>query len=384
MVPTSFALTVLAIAATSAAAENSDGELLVYFGTYTRGNSGSEGIYLSRLNLETGELSKPELAAKLPNPSFLEFHPNKRFVYAVSEMSDFEGKKTGAVTALSIDPKSGKLTELNRKPSGGVGPCHVSVDAKGTTVFVANYGAGSCASLPIQTDGSLKDPATVMQHEGSSVNPRRQEGPHAHSINLDPAQKHAYVCDLGLDKVLIYEFDPQTSQLKQNDPAFAKIEPGSGPRHFAFHPNGKTAYVNGEMSMTVVALEYDEDTGGMTPIQTLSTMPKEHNGTNLSTAETRVHPSGKFVYVSNRGHHTIAIFQVDPDTGKLTAIGHESTRGKTPRNFNITPDGQFLLAANQDTNDVAVFRINQESGELDPIGEPVAVPKAVCIRFLQP
>ncbi|WP_206028518.1 lactonase family protein [Thalassoroseus pseudoceratinae] len=384
MVPMSFALAVLTIAAGSATAKEPKNELLVYFGTYTRGDSASEGIYLSRLDLTTGELSKPELAAKLPNPSFLEFHPNKKFAYAVSEMANFEGKKTGAVTALAIDSQTGKLTELNRKPSGGVGPCHVSVDAKGTTVFVANYGAGSCASLPIEDDGSLQDPATVMQHEGSSVNPRRQKGPHAHSINLDPANKHAYVCDLGLDQVLIYGFDPNTSELTKNDPPFAKIEPGSGPRHFAFHPNGKTAYINGEMTMTVVTLEYDADTGGMTPVQTLSTMPEKHNGTNLSTAEVRVHPSGKFVYVSNRGHHTIAIFRVNPDTGKLSAVGHASTRGETPRNFNITPDGKFLLAANQDSDDVAVFTIDQETGKLDPVGEPVSVPMPVCVRFLQP
>ncbi|CAA9403060.1 MAG: 6-phosphogluconolactonase [uncultured Phycisphaerae bacterium] len=356
------------------------GEVRVYFGTYT-GKSGSKGIYVSTLDLATGKLSPPELAGETTNPSFLAIHPSKRFLYAVGEVNEINGKKAGAVSAFAIQP-DGKLSPLNQQPSGGQGPCHVSVDKEGRNVLVANYGSGAVACLPIGADGKLAEPSATVQHEGKSVDPRRQAGPHAHSINLDPANRFAFAADLGLDKVLVYRFDAAAGKLTPNDPSAAAVAPGAGPRHFAFHPTGRFAYVINEMASTVTAFAYDAAKGTLTEVHTVPTLPGEVKGN--STAEVVVHPSGKFVYGSNRGHDSIAGFAVDEATGKLTPIGHTPTRGKTPRNFNIDPTGTYLLAANQGTSTVAVYRIDPASGALAPVGEPTAVPAPVCVKYLQP
>jgi 6-phosphogluconolactonase len=356
-------------------------ELWVYFGTYTRGES--RGIYQSRLDLATGRLQAPVLAAETTNPSFLAVHPRRPLLYAVGEMASFEGKRTGAVSAFSMDPTTGKLTLLNQQSSGGGGPCHLVVDGTGRNVLVANYGGGSVACLPIEDDGRLGAVTSFVQHEGSSVDPRRQKGPHAHSINLDPANRFAFAADLGLDKILVYRFQPDGGRLVPNDPPWARVAPGAGPRHFAFHPAGRFAYVINELDSTVTAFDYDPDRGVLTPIQTASTLPEGFEESN-TTAEVRVHPSGKFLYGSNRGHHSIAVFAIDPRSGRLRPVEHEPTGGQTPRNFCVDPTGTFLLAANQATDNVVVFRVDPNMGALDAAGFSLAVPSPVCVRFLRP
>jgi 6-phosphogluconolactonase len=254
------------------------------------------------------------------------------------------------------------------------------VDPAGKNVLVANYGGGSVAVLPIEADGRLQPASSFVQHEGKSVNPRRQEAPHAHSINLDPAAKFAAVADLGLDKVLVYRFDPNEGRLVPNDPPHASVAAGAGPRHFAFHPNGRFAYVINEMHSTVTAFDYDAKQGTLVQSQTVNTLAAPHQGN--STAEVQVHPSGKFLYGSNRGHNSLAIFAIDQQTGRLTPVGHESTGGRTPRNFGIAPGGGYILAANQGSDSVVVFRVDQNSGRLTPTGESLEVPTPVCVKFL--
>ncbi|MFN4261883.1 MAG: lactonase family protein [Gemmataceae bacterium] len=371
-------MVITALAAEASAQDAKGGKVDVYIGTYTRGDS--KGIYLLELDLASGKLTDKGLAGAVAHPSFLAIHPNKRYLYAVSEVATVDGQKGGGVTAFAIDPKTGKLTELNRQLSGGTGPCHLVVDQEGKAVLVANYGSGSVASLPLQADGRLKEAASVIQHEGSSVNPQRQQGPHAHSINLDANNRYAMAADLGLDKVLVYRFDPAQGTLTPSDPPSVSTVAGGGPRHFAFHPNGRNAYTNNEILSSVTAFQYDPDKGILKELQTLSTLPKNFKGNN-STAEIQVHPSGKFLYVSNRGHDSIAIFAIGPD-GKLTAQGHQSTQGKTPRNFGIDPTGTYLLAANQATDNVVAFRIDPETGQLTPTGSSVNVPAPVCVKFL--
>jgi 6-phosphogluconolactonase len=350
----------------------------VYFGTYT--GKDSQGIYQATFDATTGKLGEPSLAGEAVNPSFLAIHPTGKFLYAVGEIADFEGKKTGGVTAFAIDAPSGKLTKLNQQSSEGTGPCHISIDKAGGTAFVANYGGGSCCSLPIGADGKLNPAASAIQHHGSSVNEKRQTAPHAHSINLDPSNQFAFVADLGLDKVLIYKVDGKKHTLTPNDPQSASVAPGSGPRHFAFHPSGKAAYVINEMANTVTAFAFDAAKGSLTETQTITTLPQDFTGTSY-TAEVVAHPSGKFLYGSNRGHDSLAVFQIDA-AGKLTAAGHVSTGGKTPRNFNVDPTGKWVLAGNQGSGTVTVFAVNQDTGILTPTGQSIAVGSPVCVRFL--
>jgi 6-phosphogluconolactonase len=352
----------------------------VYIGTYT--GAQSRGIYHSTLDVNTGELTPPQLAATVTSPSFVAIHPNRKFLYAVGEISDFQGQKSGAVSAFAIDSASGNLTRLNEQSSFGTGPCHLVVDRAGTNVLVANYGGGSVAVLPIDpASGKLAKHSSAIQHAGSGSNPQRQEAPHAHSINLDAANRFAFAADLGLDKVLIYRFDAAKGTLTPNDPPSAALSPGSGPRHFAFHPSGKFAFVNNELTSSVTSFRYDSEKGTLTEIQTLSTLPVDFKGGN-STAETVAHPSGRFVYVSNRGHDSVAIFKVDAETGKLTAAGHCSTGGQTPRNFNVDPTGRLLIAANQSSNNLVVFRVDATTGQLTPTGSKIEVGSPVCVRFV--
>jgi 6-phosphogluconolactonase len=362
-------------------AEGAPGRLWVYFGTYTRQDS--KGIYLAQLDLATGQLDVTGLAAEVTNPSFLALHPNRPLLFAVGEISGFAGGKGGAVSVFSIAPKTGMLTPLNQQSSQGAGPCHLVVDRTGQCVLVANYGGGSIACLPIQSDGRLGEATSAIQHHGSSVDPRRQQGPHAHSINVDPANRFAFVADLGLDKVLVYQLDPALGKLTPNDPPGTSVAPGAGPRHFAFHPNGRYAYVINEMGSTVTAMCYDASRGTLEVLDSVSTLPQDFTGKS-TTAEVQVHPSGKFLYGSNRGHDSIAAFAIDPATGRLRLIGHVSTQGKNPRNFAIDPTGTFLLAANQDTHNVVVFRIDPASGQLTPTGHSASVSMPVCIKMLRP
>lgn len=375
----------LPVAPLAAAAETTKSadvsKLRVYIGTYT-GADGSKGIYQSVLDLKTGELSPVELVAEVSSPSFLAIHPTEKFLYAVMEISDFNGKKAGGVGAFSIDAKTGKLTLLNQQSSGGPGPCHIVVDHSGKFALVANYGGGSAGSLPIKADGALEVMGSFVQHVGTSADKSRQEAPHAHSINVDPANHFAFVADLGLDKVLIYKLDSATGKLTPNTPAFGAVDPGAGPRHFAFHPNGKFAYVINEMHCTVTGFAYDAAKGELKPIQTISTLPNGFDGKNYSTAEIQIHPSGKFLYGSNRGHHSIAAFSVDAETGKLTAVGNQREGIKTPRNFGVDPSGRYVIVANQDGDSLVVFRIDPATGTLQTTGHKVAVPMPVCVKFL--
>jgi 6-phosphogluconolactonase len=368
----------LALAALLFTIVSTRADYFVYFGTYT--GAKSKGIYVSRMNDE-GKLSAPELAAEMANPTYLALHPNDKFLYAVGEVSKFGGKKAGAVSAFAIDGKTGKLTALNQQSSGGDGPCHLALDEKGRCVVVANYGGGSVEALPVKKDGSLGEPGTFIQHEGTSVNKSRQQAPHGHCILVDPSQKFALACDLGLDKVLIYKLDAARAKLTANDPAFGTVAPGSGPRHLAFHPNGKFAYVINEMSCTMTAFRWDGKRGELKEIQTISTLPGEVQR-GYSTAEVYVHPNGKFVYGSNRGHDTIVVFACDEKSGKLSLVEHQPTQGKTPRHFGIDPKGKFLLAENQDSSTVIVFRIDENSGKLRPTGDKIEVGAPVSAVFV--
>ena len=353
--------------------------MLVYLGTYT--GTKSQGIYVSRFDPETGHLATPELAAEAKNPSFLALHPSHQFLYAVGEVEDFGGNRAGSVSAYSIDKASGKLTLLNQQPSGGTSPCHLVVDVTGKCLLVANYGNGSIAALPIRADGTLDQPSATIQHQGSSVNRQRQTGPHAHFITTDVANRFAFCCDLGLDKVLIYRLDLNRVSLVPNDPPSVSVKPGAGPRHLAFHPNGRFAYVINEMGSTLTAFVYDPDRGKLTELQTVSTPPQTFNGPN-SCAEVQLHPSGNFVYASNRGHDSIAIFGIASKTGKLTPLGHEPTQGKTPRHFGLAPDGKWLLAENQDSDTIMVFRVDAGSGKLILTEQPIPAPSPVCLVFV--
>jgi 6-phosphogluconolactonase len=352
--------------------------LRVFIGTYT--GAKSRGIYRASFDPRSGTLSAPELAAETKNPSFLAMHPNGRFLYAVGEIDNFQGRKTGAVNAFAVDERSGSLTLLNQRPSGGTGPCHVSVDGKGRCVLVANYGSGSVAALPLLPDGRLGEPRAMIQHEGSSVDRQRQSGPHAHFIIPDAADRYAYACDLGLDKVLVYRLDPAQATLTPQEAGFAKVKPGSGPRHLVFDPKGRFAYVFNEMGATVTSFEHDPKRGTFKELQTLPTLPEGFDG-QRSGAEIQLHPSGKYLYCSNRGHDSIAAFEVNSTSGELRFIGCEPTGGKTPRHFTLTPDGEWLLAENQDSNNIAVFRVDKASGRLKATGQSVEVGSPVCVVF---
>jgi 6-phosphogluconolactonase len=354
--------------------------LRAYIGTYTQGTT-SKGIYLIELDPATGKLTSKGLAGEATNPSFVALHPNRRFLYAVGEVGDFGGEKSGAVTAFAVDPERGTLNRLNQQSSRGEGPCHIVVDRGGRNALVANYGSGSAAVLPIGEDGRLAAASAVAQHSGKGPDPRRQEGPHAHSINLDTENHFAVVADLGLDRVFVYKFDPERGSLTPNDPPSAAVDPRSGPRHFAFHPDGRHAYVINEMANTVTAFKYDPGRGILNKVQTISTLPEGHAGRS-HTAEVQVHPTGRFLYGSNRGHDSIAGFAVDLETGLLQPLGQTPTQGKNPRNFGIDPTGRYLLAANQDSNTIVSFRIDIASGRLEPVGSTIEIPKPVCVKFV--
>ncbi|HRK33612.1 MAG TPA: lactonase family protein [Candidatus Hydrogenedentes bacterium] len=351
-------------------------DLRVYIGTYTRGDS--DGIYMLTMNHETGALSEPVLAATTENPSFLAKHPTKPVVYAVGEMVETPGSVGGTISAYSIDAATGALTLINRQSTVGNGPCHVAVAPSGKHAAVANYGGGSVALLPILEDGSLAESSAFIQHEGKSVNESRQEKPHAHSVEFDNNGAYLFSADLGIDKVMTYRYDG-TGTLIANS-THGILEPGSGPRHAKFHPTGRFFYVVNELLSTVTAFAYDEKTGSLDAIQTISTLPEGYTEPT-TTAEIRVHPSGKFLYASNRGHDSIASFSIDQETGKLAATGHTPTGGSTPRNFNLDPSGKFLLAANQNSDSIFVFRINAETGVPQATGNSAKVATPVCVLF---
>ena len=366
-------------AAVAAGEPAAPASMFVYIGGRSRGKPG--GITRCRLDLATGALAVLGVTGDVSNPSWLALHPGGRFLYTVNEVREFGGQPAGGLSAFAVAPGSGDLTLLNQASSKGAGPCHAVVDARGRYVLAANYGGGSVVVVPIGGDGRLGEATAFVQHEGKSVDPRRQAGPHAHCANLDAANRFALVADLGLDKVLVYRFDAQAGTLAPNDPPFATLPPGSGPRHVAFHPGGRFVHVVNELTSTVTAFRYDAAAGRLEALQTISALPEGFAEPN-SGAEVAVHPSGRFLYTSNRGHDSIAIFAIDAGTGRLTAGGHASTQGKTPRNFALDPTGRYLLAANQGSGTVVAFRIDGATGRLEPTGHALETPGPMCVAFL--
>jgi 6-phosphogluconolactonase len=367
----------VAVAAPTAHKDN----YFVYVGTYTEEGGTSKGIYAYRFDPDDVKLTSIGLAAQTINPSFLAVHPNDRFIYAVNEVGNYKGQKSGAVSAFAIDRATGKLTLLNQVSSGGADPCYVTVDKTGKYLLVANYTGGSVAAFPILADGRLGEASAFIQHTGHGTNPQRQEGPHAHSIDLSPDNRFAIVDDLGLDETLVYKFDSAKGSLTSNDPPLAKADSGAGPRHFVLHPNGKFGYVINEMGSTVSAFSFDAAGGVLRPLQTISTLPKGFAGHN-DAAEIQVHPSGKFLYASNRGHDSIAVFAIDPNQGTLTLVEHVLTKGQSPRDFAIDPTGTLIFAANEKSENIVIFRINARTGRLTPTGKVLDLSQPVCVKFV--
>jgi 6-phosphogluconolactonase len=352
---------------TAAASLAASGDRIMFVGTYT--GPKSKGIYAWRFR--DGKLTELGLAGETTSPSFLAIHPNGKNLYAVGET------KSGTITAFSIDPSGAKLTQLNSEPTRGASPCYVSVDKTGRNVLVANYGGGSVAVFPVDPkDGRLREASAFVEHTGSSVHPKRQNKPYAHCIKPSPDNRFVLAADLGMDQVLVYAFDATAGTLKLTNSG--KLAPGTGPRHFAFHPNGRMVYVIGELDSTVTAFAWDN--GQLYERQKISTLPPDYKE-STTTAEIVVHPNGKWLYGSNRGHDSISRFSIDR-AGKLTLVDHTPTGGQTPRNFNLDPDGNWLIAANQRSDNIVVFRIEKGSGKLTPTGDSVQAGSPVCIRWL--
>jgi len=343
---------------------------LLYVGTYT--SPGAPGIYRYRLDSATGKLALIESAPAGDNPSFLAFHPNGKYLYVVNETN------SGLVSAFALDAQSGQLTFLNEQPSHGSSPCHLATDRRGKFLFVANYGSGSLSVYALEADGRIGKTVQTVQHVGRGANSERQEGPHAHFVTVTDDNRFVLCCDLGLDKIFVYQLDPDSGQLSPGSEA--TLRPGAGPRHLAFDPAERYAYVINELDSTMTIFAYSAQTGTLTELQTLPTLPEDYAGEN-TTAEVWVHPSGRFVYGSNRGHDSIVSYTVEEATGKLTLLGHTSTRGKSPRSFIIDPSGTLLLAANQDSNSVTTFRLDPQTGQLSDLDESVELPKPVCLVF---
>ncbi|MBS1794830.1 MAG: lactonase family protein [Acidobacteria bacterium] len=356
-------------------------EMLLYIGTYTS-NTKSEGIYVQKFDTETGKLTPLHTVKNVADPSFLAIDKNRRYLYAVNELLEYEGLKTGTVSAFAIDQKTGNLTFLNRKLSLGAAPCFITTSENGRFVLVANYLGGNVSVHPIEKDGRLGDFVQLLQHTGFGPNKDRQEAAHAHSITLDRNNRFAFAADLGIDKLMIYAFDDRTGRLKanENDP-FHSMKPGAGPRHFTFHPGGKMAFLINELDLTITSFGYDETIGMLREIQTVPTLPPDASTAGATCADIHVTPDGRFLYGSNRGHNSIVSYKIDQKTGKLEYVGHTPTGGKKPRNFAISPDGKFLLAANQDSDSVVVFRIDEATGKLQSTGIAAQIPAPVCLKF---
>lgn len=354
-------------------------EQFLIIGTYT--GSGSDGIYVYKFNTQTGENSFVS-SAKTSNPSYLAISPNKKYVYAVNENADSTRfTVTGHVAAFSFDKTTGKLNFINKKESGGKHPCYVSIDKTGKWVIVGNYSSGSLSVLPVRSNGSLDSAIQIIQHEGSSVNSERQEGPHVHATVLNKNNKTLYVPDLGLDKVMLYNLDNKTGKLKEFHIPFVMTEAGAGPRHIDIHPNGKYAYLMEEMTGTVSVYNIEKD-GYLSLIQNTSGLPRDFTGA-VGSADIHVSPDGKFLYCSNRGEsNTIGIFSINASSGELEWIDAQSTMGKTPRNFNFDPTGNFLLVANQNSDEIVIFKRDIETGLLTDTGKRINVSKPVCLKWI--
>ncbi|MEO6590021.1 MAG: lactonase family protein [Pyrinomonadaceae bacterium] len=355
-------------------------EMLLYVGTYT--SKGSEGIYVYKFNAETGELGKLHTVKNVVEPSYLTIDKSRKFLYAVNETEEYEGKKSGAVSAFAIDQKTGDLKFLNKVPSLGGAPCFITVSDNEKFVLAANYLGGNVSVFPIQANGKIGASVDLQQNSGSGANKSRQEAAHAHSINLDDNNNYAVACDLGVDKVFIYEFDAQTGKLKPNsNQSIYQTKAGAGPRHFAFHPNAELAFLINELDRAITSLSFNKKKGTLTEIQTVTTLPENFKGAN-TCADLHILPNGKFLYGSNRGHDSLVAYKIDEQTGKLDYVEHTSTGGKTPRNFTIAPNGKFLLAANQNSNSIIVFSIDEKSGKLTQTNNKAAVSMPVCLKLI--
>ncbi len=350
----------------------------VFFGTYT--GKDSKGIYRSEFDTSTGKLSEPQLAAEVGSPSFVHIAPDGKTLYAVGEA---QGKDGGGVYSWKLDPATGKLSDQVSLTSKGAGPCHISTDAKNEFAIVANYGGGSCTTFKLKPDGSLDSRTGFIQHEGPVFDAKRQGGPHGHCGFFDATGTLALVCDLGLDKVMLHKLDRKTGEIKPSEPAFIKMPDRSGPRHIHIAPGNDVAFVNGEIDMTVSVVLLDVKGNKFKVAQTVSTLPEgEKVVPAFSTAEVRMHPSGKFVYVSNRGYNTVAAFSFDDKAMKLTQVGQIKGDIKTPRNFNISPDGKWMLIASQDGGKVGVYAIDEKTGMAKETDVSVKVGGPVCVKFL--
>jgi 6-phosphogluconolactonase len=361
-----------------AAAEPAQQTYLVYVGTYT--DHGSKGIYAYHFDSSTGRLTSLGLAAEAVEPSFLAIDSSGRFLYAANETANYNGQPTGAVSAFAIQPESGKLSLLNQVSSRDEGPAHITLDRTGKYALVSNYTLGSVAVFPVLKDGRLGETTSFMRHKGSSVNSQRQAGPHAHAAALSPDNRFAVVADLGLDQLLVYSFDAAKGTLGA-PPQIVRASAGAGPRHLVFSADGRFLYVINELQSTVAAYSYSATTGALHEVQTISTLPKSFRG-NSTAAEIEIHPSSKFLFASNRGDDSIAIFAIDSHAGTLTHVETASTSGKTPRSFAIDPTGSWLLAANQDSDNIVVFRVDQKTGHLRPTGEILRLRSPVCLKFV--
>jgi len=355
---------------------------IVFVGTF-KGETG-KGIYAWRFASDTGKMEPLGLVAEASRPLFLALHPNRRFLYAVSRPSPIDRQHIGVVLSYSIDSSTGKLTALNSLPSRGIDPAFLSVDQTGENLLVANYGTnsgqGNVAVFPIKEDGSLAAASDFIQYDGKGVHAQRQQGPHSHGIIAAPDNRFVFVADLGLDKLFSYRFDPRHGKLTPNDPPFAAIHPGTGPRHLVFHANGRFVYVVSEIQSTITTFAYNAQAGTLQERQSISTLPEGFQGTS-SAAEVLVHPQGKFLYASNRGHDSLVVFSIEPRTGTLTPVEWVATQGKTPGNFGIDPSGSWLLAANQGSDSLVEFRLDQKTGRLQSTGQSFSVGTPSCVKF---
>jgi 6-phosphogluconolactonase len=370
----SFALLSFVIHQTSFAQDN-----LVFFGTHSIGEQ--KGISVAHFNSKTGILTKPELVVEAAAPAYFIIHPNGKYLYTCNS-NDFSKKYTGkTISAYSIDRKNGNLTLINQQSSGSADPSYIFMDAEYKHVLVANYVGGSVAAIALKADGSLGEITANIKHTGKSVDTVRQTQPYAHSIQLDPTNKFALAADLGVDKIFIYRYNKKTGSVTPNNPAFAKVSPGSGPRHFAFHPNKHFVYLLTEMGNTVITYKWNSSKGILTELQTSSTLPSDFKGVSKA-AEILVNPNGKFLYASNRGHESLAIFSINKSTGKISLLEHISTLGKSPRNFEFDPTKKWLIVANHNSDNAVVFKVDEKTGHLTPNGQQASIVSPFCVRFL--
>ena len=361
----------------TAAVSSQAADPLVFVSAFAAGDEGA--IHAYRLNLKTGKLKLVHRTTDVEHPFFTALSPDGKFLYAI-HAEQFGGKESEEVAAYAIQGSAGRLKLLNRQSARGTASCYLDVDATGKTVLVANYSTGSVAALPVNKDGSLGEAASFVQHAGSSVDPKRQKGPYAHSIVASPDNRFAYAADLGIDKIQNYRLNSKSAKLTANAQPFVRTPPGAGPRHLTFHPNGRHLYAINELKNSVTLFDQDAETGALALRQTVSTLPEDFTGTS-HCADLKITPDGKFLYGTNRGHDSIAMYRLGKDGG-LTRIGIEPSLGKGPQNLLITPDGGLLLCANMPGGNVVVFRIDPKTGALKPVGDPVAVPRPSCIRLL--